>query len=78
MKNRRGLSLLAIVALVASVALSAGCPCADVHDKVVRLRRLHIDYRSATVPRSDLDAAKVNELGDTLDATFADLEELTR
>jgi hypothetical protein len=70
---------LAAAALLACALLSApGCSCTDIHEDVVELRKLHAAYRSAVVPRPDLDPAKVQALEGKLDATLANLEELTK
>lgn len=60
------------------VLLVCGCGSPAIHEDVVELRKLHAAYRSATVAREDLEASRVAELADKIDATFANLEELTR
>lgn len=58
------------------VVLASGCVCPDTRDEVSRLRALHAEYRAATVPRPDLDAAKVDALGQRIDDAFAVLQQI--
>jgi len=71
--KRWKIRLFALAAL-----LLAGCPSAEIHDEVVTLRRLHANYRAATVAREDVPQETVDRIADKLDASFVKLEELTR
>ena len=73
---RRYRFLFALVFAVAA-CLQAGCVAIE-HSEVVELRKLHTAYRSAVVPRPDLDAAKVAQLGQGIDEILAEMEALTK